>query len=189
MSKRERLRPSPGTVLGLVAIVFAFTGVAAAAPDGKIQTSDIAKRAVTGQKIASKSIKSGKIADGKIKAISMAPGVIPEVPQQAYGRINKSGTTVAPGTGAVGITGVSSGGSGVICIDLAFAPASGSATIVQNGGPNRPGGSAELAITPGAVCPAPYNDAAVFTRVLSPAAPPALDEPADRDVYVTFIGA
>ena len=192
MSKRNRmkLRPSPGTVLGTVAVVFALTGVAVAAPDGKVQTSDIASGAVTGKKIASKSIKSGKIADGKIKAISLAPGVIPEVPNQAYGRINKSGNTAAPATGAVGITGVASGGVGVICLDLAVAPASGSATIAQAGGPNRPGATAELAIGSALGCAAPYNDAAVSTRAPTIASPPVqpLDEQADRDVYVTFIG-
>ena len=71
-------------------------------------------------------MKSGKIEDGKVKAQDLAPGV---VPQQAYGRVNKSGATVTPGAGAVGITGVASGGPGVICYDLAFAPVSGTGTV------------------------------------------------------------
>ena len=189
MSKLKRLRPTPGTLIGTIAVVFALSGVAVA-QSSKIQTADIASGAVTGKKIASKSIKSGKIADGKIKAISLAPGVVPEVPKQAYGRVNKSGTTAAPVAGAVGITGAASGGTGVICLDLAATPVSGSATIVEGGGPNRPGASAELTIGQETGCSAPYTDAAVSTRALTNTEPPAqpLDEPADRDVFVTFIG-
>ena len=94
----------------------------------------------------------------------MAPGVIPKVPQQAFGRVNKSGTTAAPVAGAVGITGAASGGPGVICLDLAFVPVSGSATVIEGGGPNRPGATAELTIGTEAGCTAPYTDAAVSTR-------------------------
>ena len=119
----------------------------------------------------------------------MAPGVIPKVPQQAFGRVNKSGTTAAPVAGAVGITGAASGGPGVICLDLAFVPVSGSATVIEGGGPNRPGATAELTIGTEAGCTAPYTDAAVSTRALTNASPPAqpLDEQVDRDVYAGFI--
>ena len=147
MIKRARLRPSPGTVLGTIADrLHPHRSRGRGAQTARSRPGDIASGAVTGKKIASKSIKSGKIADGKIKAISMAPGVIPEVPQQAFGRVNKSGTTAAPVAGAVGITGAASGGLGVICLDLAFVPVSGSATVVEGGGPNRPGATAELTI-------------------------------------------
>src|SRR5919198_5867856 len=112
MMRIKGLRPSPGVLIGVIALVFALAGGAYAA--SKIQTNDIAKKAVTGPKIAKDAIKSGKIQNGKVKAVDLAPGV---VPQFAYGRVNKAGTSVTAATGAVGITGVASGGPGVICYD------------------------------------------------------------------------
>ncbi len=144
---------------------------------------------MTGSKIASDSIKGGKIQDGKIKAKHLAPGVIPDVPEQAYGRVDKQGATVAPAAGSVGIEGVTSGGAGVICYDLAFTPVSGSATLAQGGPADRPGATVEMTVGPQAGCPAPYTDAATETRALSAATPvnQPLDEAADRDLYVEFI--
>jgi hypothetical protein len=179
----RNLRPSPGVLIGTIALVFAFTGGAVAAKD-KVQTNDIAKKAVTGNRIAKDAVKSGKIQDGKVKAKDLAPDVIPAVPQQAYGRVNKSGANVAPVTGAVGITGVAAGGQGVICYDLAFAPVSGSATVAR--GAAERGATVELALGESAGCTAPYTDAATATRALQNG--PTVDQPADRDVYVQFIG-
>ena len=156
----SKLRPSPGVLIGTIALVFALSGAAVAATN--VQTDDIAKHAVTGKKIARDAIKSGKILDGKVKAKDLAPDVIPTVPEQAYGRVNKSGTDVAPATGAVGITGVSGGGAGVICYDLAFVPVSGTATVVR-GPADQPGSTVELAITPEAGCAEPYTDASTST--------------------------
>ena len=95
--KLRNLRPTPGVLIGTIALVFAFTGGAIAA--SKINTEDIAKKAVTGSRIAKDAIKSGKIIDGKIKAKDLAPDVI--APHMAYGRVNKNDATVAPETGAV----------------------------------------------------------------------------------------
>ena len=180
----KNLRPSPGVLIGTIALVFAFTGGAVAAKD-KVQTNDIAKKAVTGSRIAKDAVKSGKIQDGKVKAKDLAPDVIPAVPEQAYGRVNKNGANVAPATGAVGITGVAAGGTGVICYDLAFAPVSGSATVARTGGANQPGSTVELAIGESTGCQAPYTDAATSTRTLNQGMP--VDQEADRDVYVQFI--
>ncbi len=173
----RRLRPTPGVLIGTIALVFAFTGAAVAA--GQINTNDIAKKAVTGSRIAKDAVKSGKIADGKVKAKDLADGVIPDVPDMAYGRVNKNGGTVAPATGAVGITGTSSGGDGVVCYDLAFAPISGTATVARSAGPAT---TVEVVVNPPGGCTAPYTDAATLTRL-------AADGTAvDRDVYVDFIG-
>ena len=91
-----KLRPTPGLLIGAIALVFAMTGAAVAAKD-RIQTNDIAKKAVTGSRIANDAIKSGKIVDGKIKAKDLEAGVIPAAPAAAYGRVNKSGGNVAVG--------------------------------------------------------------------------------------------
>lgn len=185
----KRLRPSPGAVIGTIALVFAFTGAAVAA--SKIQTNDIAKRAVTGPKIAPNSVKGGKIVNGKIKAKHLAPGTIPEVPEHAYGRVNKDGVNVAPLPNAVGINGVTNGGPGVICYDLAFVPVSGNATVAEGVNADRPGATVELTVGDVAGCAAPYNDAATSTRALTSSDPVVqpIDEPADRDVLVEFIGS
>lgn len=175
--KLRNLRPTPGVLIGTIALVFAFTGAAVAA--GEINTNDIAKKAVTGSRIAKDAIKSAKVADGKIKAKDLADDVIPKVPDAAYGRVNKNAGTVAPETGAVGITGTSSGGPGLICYDLAFTPVSGTATVARSAGNAT---TVELVVSPPGGCTAPYTDAATVTRLASTGAA------ADRDVYVDFIG-
>jgi hypothetical protein len=176
MMKVRGLRPSPGVLIGVIALVLALTGGAYAA--SKIQTNDIAKKAVTGPKIAKDAVKSGKILNGTIKAGDLAAGVVPKF---AYGRVNKAGANVTAAAGAVGITGVASGGPGVICYDLAFAPVSGSATTAQK--PlAQPGSTTELLIGPAAACTAPFNDAATVTKVSD------TGTPNDEDVYVQFVG-
>jgi hypothetical protein len=189
MTRIKRLRPTPGTLIATIALVFAMSGAAVAA-NGTVTTEDIAKRAVTGPKIAKDSVKSGKIVDGKIKAKDLATDVIPEVPSHAYGRINRTAGNAAPAAGAVGITGVAAGPTGITCYDLAAAPVSGSATVVEEGPADRPGATVELLIGAHPGCAAPYTDAATSTRALSTASPVAqpLDEAANRDLYVQFIG-
>jgi hypothetical protein len=173
----RKLRPTPGALIGTIALVFAFSGAAVAA--SKINTEDIAKKAVTGSRIAKDAVKSGKIVDGKVKAKDLAPDVIPEVPDMAYGRVNKNGTTVAPETGAVGIAGTSSGGAGVVCFDLAFTPVSGTATVARATGPAT---TVEVVAGPPAGCTAPYTDAATVTRRADNGSA------VDRNVYVDFLG-
>jgi hypothetical protein len=172
--KVRKLRPSPGALIGTIALVFAFTGAAVAAE--KVQTNDIASRAVTGKKIARDAVKSGKIADGKVKAQDLAAGILPF---QAWGRVNKTATTATTGAGAVGITGVQDGGTGVVCYDLASVPNAGTGTAAPGGAVTA---AVELQVAPGAGCPAPFNDAVTITRNT------ANSNPIDRDLYVQFIG-
>ncbi len=183
-----KLRPTPGLLIGAIALVFAMTGAAVAAKD-RIQTNDIAKKAVTGSRIANDAIKSGKIVDGKIKAKDLEAGVIPAAPAAAYGRVNKSGGNVAVGNAAVGINGVANGGAGVICYDLTTPPVSGSATIATE--TNAAGSSVSLLIGAGAGCAAPFTDARTSTvsaPTISGTAPYEEGSAANRDVYVTFVG-
>ena len=178
MRRIRNLRPTPGALIAVIALVFAFTGAAVAAT--KIQTNDIAKQAVTGSKIAKEAVKGGKILAGSVKAGKLAEGVIPTVPEFSYGRVNKSGATVAPAAGAVGITGVTNGGAGQICYDLAAIPVSGSATVAAQA-VAAPGSTVELVISPAAGCPAPYTDAMTVTKLSTTQ---ALE---DEDVYVQFV--
>ena len=181
--KSRGLRPSPGVLIATIALVFAMSGAAVAAKD-QIQTNDIAKRAVTGKKIARDAVKSGKIADGKVKADDLAPGLITA---SAYGRINKAGGPTVV-NGAVGINGVANGGPGVICYDLAKTPVSGNAALVTDSA--SAGSTVSMLIGAAAGCSAPFNDAQTTTT-----SAPTVDtspyqegSPANRDVYVQFIG-
>ena len=183
----KNLRPTPGALIATIALVFAMTGAAVAA--NKVQTNDIAKRAVTGSKIAPDAVKGGKIANGTIKAKDIASGVITGGPAMAYGRVNKNGANVAPANGAVGITGVANGGPGVICYDLATAPVSGNATVVTDAG--SAGSTVSLLIGAGAGCAAPYTDAQTTTvsaPSISGTNPYQEGSAANRDVYVEFVG-
>jgi hypothetical protein len=144
---------------------------------------------VTGSRIARDAVKSGKIADGKIKARDLKDGVIPTVPTLAYGRVDKNGTNVAAAGGSVGITGVASGGPGVICYDLAAKPVSGSATIATD--TSSAGSTVSLVIGAAAGCADPYTDAQTTTvgsPSLSGTSPYQEGSAANRDVYVTFVG-
>jgi hypothetical protein len=172
----RRLRPTPGALIAMIALVFAMTGAAVAAD--KVTTNEIAKKAVTGPKIARDAVKSGKIVDGKVKAKDLEPGIVPEL---AHGRVNKDGATVAVADQAVGITGASDGGTGVICLDLASAATSGTATVVHED-VGEPGSTVELQVGPSAGCSAPFNDAQVVTKNSTDGS--AVDE----DVYVQFVG-
>jgi hypothetical protein len=177
MARIRSLRPTPGALIGVIALVFALSGAAIAAP--KIQTNDIAKKAVTGPKIAKDAVKGGKVRNGSLKRADLAAGVIP---QFAYGRVNKAGASVTAAAGAVGITGVASGGPGVICYDLAFTPVSGSATVAQKPLGQR-GATTELLVGALAGCAVPFTDAATVTKD-----PDAAFNPNDEDVYVQFTG-
>jgi hypothetical protein len=181
------LRPSPGVLIGTIALVFALSGAAVVA--NKIQTQDIAKKAVTGSRIAKDAVKSGKVADHSLKKRDLQKGLIPAAaPTLAYGRVNKAGANVAPAAGAVGITGVANGGPGVICYDLAAAPVSGSATVVTD--TNSAGSTVSLLIGAGQGCSAPFTDAQT-TTVSAPTVgtnPYQEGSAANRDVYVQFVG-
>jgi hypothetical protein len=185
--ERRGLRPSPGVLIAAIALVFAMSGAAVAAKN-KIQTNDIANGAVTGKKIARDAVKGGKIANGKVKAKDLAPGVIPDVPATAYGRVNKNGGSPSVVNGAVGIDGVANGGPGVVCYDLAKAPVSGSATVATDSG--SAGSTVSMLIGAGAGCAAPFTDAQTTTTSAPTVntSPYQEGSPANRDVYVTFVG-
>ena len=183
----RKLRPTPGVLIGTIALVFALSGAAVAA--NKIQTNQIAKKAITGSRIAKDAVKSGKVADHSLKKRDLQKGLIPSAPTLAYGRVNKDGANVAAAAGAVGITGVANGGPGVICYDLADKPVSGSATIATDASSS--GSTVSLVIGAATGCADPYTDAQTTTvgaPSLSGTSPYQEGSAANRDVYVTFVG-
>jgi hypothetical protein len=69
--------PSPALVISMFALVAAMAGTAVALPDGaKVDTNDIAKRAVTSSKIDSKAVKGGKIASQAVKGGKIRPEAV-----------------------------------------------------------------------------------------------------------------
>jgi hypothetical protein len=73
MSKSSK-RPSPATLLAVAALVLAMGGGAYAAT--KIQTSDIAKSAVTTKKIAKGAVKGKRLADSAVATAKIANAAV-----------------------------------------------------------------------------------------------------------------
>ena len=171
----RNLRPTPGVLIGTIALVFAMTG-GAIAHNGKVDTNDIKRKAVTAPKIARDAVKSGKIIDGKVKRRDLADNVVPEI---AHGRVNKEGNNVTVAAGSKGIAGAVSGGEGVICYDLAKEAVSGTANAVADAQPGT-GATVEVHVNPPSGCTAPHDDAVTVTQT-GPTGE-------NRDVYVQFMG-
>ena len=72
-------RPSPSLVLSIIALIAAAGGGYAIAAS-KIQTSDIAKQAVTNKKIAKKTIKASRVADDTLGGKQINEGKLGTVP-------------------------------------------------------------------------------------------------------------
>ena len=115
--KLRNLRPTPGVLIGTIALVFAFTGGAVAA--SKINTEDIAKKAVTGSR--DREGRGQERQDRRRQDQGQGPG-LGRASRRTWRTAGSTRTArrVAPETGAVGITGTSSGGAGLICYDLAL---------------------------------------------------------------------
>lgn len=70
-------RPSPGTALGLLALIVALAGTADAGPTHVIvRKGDIAKGAVTANALAKGAVRSGKLAKGAVTARALAPNAV-----------------------------------------------------------------------------------------------------------------
>lgn len=142
--------------------------------DSAVDSSKLAGAAVDSSKLADSSVTSAKVKDGEITAADLAAGT---VPQQAFGRVNKSGATVTVVAGGTGILGATNDGGGIICYDLAFVPTSGTATVVHEN-IAEPGPTVEALLAPDA---APGCDAETFTKGSD------TGTLTDEDVYVQFI--
>lgn len=82
--------PSPSLVLASIALILAIGGGAAIAAS-KIQTSDIAKQAVTNKKIAKKTIKASRVADNTLGGA--------QIDESKLGSVPKADTAGVAGTG------------------------------------------------------------------------------------------
>jgi hypothetical protein len=82
--------PSPSLALATIALIVAIGGGAAFAAS-KIQTSDIAKQAVTNKKIAKKTIKASRVADNTLGGT--------QINESKLGSVPKADTAGVAGTG------------------------------------------------------------------------------------------
>ncbi len=77
ISKLRRLRPSPGAVIGTVALVFALSGVAVALPGkNSVVTKDIKKNAVTSVKVKNAAITEAKLGDGAVTTAKLGADAV-----------------------------------------------------------------------------------------------------------------
>lgn len=84
MKKIQGRRPSPGTVLAIVALIAALAGTADAArkigtkqlKNNAVTTKKIKKKAVTGSKLADRAVSSEKLADGAVTGGKLANGAV-----------------------------------------------------------------------------------------------------------------
>lgn len=75
MSRLRWLRPSPGALIAVVALLLAMSG-AAVAGTSLVDTSDLRRGAVTAPKIAKDAVRKAKIADGAVTSAAFAAGAV-----------------------------------------------------------------------------------------------------------------
>ena len=176
---RQRLgRPSPATVLAVIALCVALGGSALAAT--KIGSKQIKRNAIKTKKIRDGAVTTPKLGDQVVTTPKLGDGAVTEQKLSGGAKTSPGYAQVSGATGAFsrakGVIGVDNPSSGRFCFNLSFTPnnavasAAGSATI---------GTTAQVSVPAGAVCDPPFNDAVVFTSI-----PPATS--ANRDFYVQF---
>jgi hypothetical protein len=112
-------RPSPALVISIIALIVAVGGGYAIGAASKVQTSDIAKQAVTNKKIAKKTIKASRIADDTLGGKQINEGKLGTVP-----KANTANSAGVAGTGRStfkdGATQIDapSGGTTVLSLDV-----------------------------------------------------------------------
>lgn len=100
----RRHRPSPGTVLGVIAIMVALAGTAGALPGkNSVDSGDIKKNAVKSSDIARKAVKSRHIARDAVKGAQVKESTLGKVPRaaDADNAANAGNATNAANAGAV----------------------------------------------------------------------------------------
>ena len=117
MSSIKRFRPSPGTVISIIALFVALSGVAyaATAADNSVGTKALKSRAVTGDKIAKNTILGSRIINGTIKGKDINLATMGTVPSAtlatnagSYAVVNNNGSLLRQRN----VTGVSNLGNG-----------------------------------------------------------------------------
>jgi hypothetical protein len=72
-TERRKGRPAPGTILGVIAIVLALTGVATGLPGKRsIDKNDLRKNVVKSPQIKNGQVKTGDLADNQVTAADLA---------------------------------------------------------------------------------------------------------------------
>ncbi len=94
----SRLKPSPGTLIALTALVIALAGTAYAAI--KIDTQDIRRNAVTAKKLATNSVTNRAIAADAVTGDEVNEGTLGQVPNAAKSTTADQATNATNATNA-----------------------------------------------------------------------------------------
>lgn len=143
-------RPSPALVVAVVALVAALGGTAVAAK--KIGGNEIKPDAIKKKHINDAAVRTEHIKDANVTASKLADEA------QAYARVNQAGTVVSQ---AKGVVGVNRNATGRYCLDLSFPPNTAVASVDQSAAAG--GATLQTLVPAHPSCPAPFNDATVFT--------------------------
>ena len=95
--KDQSRRPTPGFVIGLIALAVALSGTAWAAT--KIDTEDIKSKAITSKKLDTAAVKAKKIAGGAVTSAKIADGAVTS-PKIAGGAVTDAKIADGAVTGA-----------------------------------------------------------------------------------------
>lgn len=117
--RRIPFRPSPATVIALIALLVALGGTSMAAAKfalgpHTVGTAQLKNNAVTNAKIAPNAVTTSKVRDHSLLRVDFASGQIPPGPPGPPGSQGARGPTGAAGTSATGQWALVSGGGGVI---------------------------------------------------------------------------
>ena len=94
MRRRLRHRPTPATVISLIALVVAMGGTSYAAislPANSVGTTQLKKKAVTRKKLAANAVTSAKVKNGALLAKDFKAGQLPAGPRGPMGLTGPAG--------------------------------------------------------------------------------------------------
>jgi hypothetical protein len=128
-------RPSPATLVSVIALVFALTGVAAALP-GKntVEKNDIKKNAVTKKAIKKNAVRTEEIQNGAVTRAKLAAGAVP----RAYALVDGDQNIVSGESEGMGGTTTNLDQSFVCFYDMPFTPKNVQVTVVRQSGSLQP---------------------------------------------------
>lgn len=104
-SKLRRLHPSPALIVGVIALVFAVSGVAVALPGkNSVATKDIKKGAVTAAKIKDGAVTTGKLGNDAVTGAKVNEATLGKVPSAGTADTAAKATTADTATKATEAT-------------------------------------------------------------------------------------
>ena len=124
MWNRLRFRPSPATVIAVIALFVALTGTSIAAvsqlvPRNSVGTLQLRNNAVSTPKLRNNVVTTAKVRNRTLRAVDFAPGQIPAGPAGPAGAAGPAGP-LGRGTGATVAFAIASGADATSTNSAAF---------------------------------------------------------------------